>query len=48
MTDAGRDLVRRARRLREARLAARLTELSPQERATLRAAMPILEKLSQS
>jgi|ERR1022692_1092107 len=48
VTDGGRDLVYQARRLREAWLARRLRELSPQERATLRAAAPILEKLSQS
>jgi hypothetical protein len=36
------------RRRREAWLAKRLKELTPQERATLRAAAPILEKLSQS
>jgi DNA-binding MarR family transcriptional regulator len=47
-TDVGRDLVSRARRRREAWLAQRLKELSPAERATLRAAAPILEKLSQS
>ena len=48
VTDDGRELVYQARRLREAWLARRLRELSPQERATLRAAAPILEKLSQS
>jgi DNA-binding MarR family transcriptional regulator len=48
VTDAGRDLVIKARRQREAWLAQRLRELSPAERATLRAAAPILEKLSQS
>ena len=48
VTDGGRDLVFQARRLREAWLARRLRELTPQERATLRAAAPILEKLSQS
>ena len=48
VTDDGRDLVFQARRLREAWLARRLRELTPQERATLRAAAPILEKLSQS
>jgi DNA-binding MarR family transcriptional regulator len=48
VTDNGRELVYQARRLREAWLARRLRELSPQERATLRAAAPILEKLSQS
>jgi DNA-binding MarR family transcriptional regulator len=44
----GRDLVRKARRRRDAWLAKRLAELTPAERATLRAAAPILEKLSQS
>jgi DNA-binding MarR family transcriptional regulator len=48
VTDAGRDLVIRARRRREEWLARRLKELSPAERATLRAAAPILEKLSQA
>jgi DNA-binding MarR family transcriptional regulator len=48
VTAAGRDLVHQVRRRREAWLAMRLKELSPQERATLRAAAPILEKLSQS
>jgi DNA-binding MarR family transcriptional regulator len=48
VTAEGRALVHQARRLREAWLAKRLQELTPQERATLRAAAPILEKLSQS
>ena len=48
VTPQGRDLVARARRRRDAWLAQRLTELTPQERATLRAAAPILEKLSQA
>jgi DNA-binding MarR family transcriptional regulator len=48
VTPVGRDLVAKARRRRDAWLAKRLTELTPQERATLRAAAPILEKLSQS
>ena len=47
-TDSGRDLVIKARRRREAWLAQRLRELSSAERAALRAAAPILEKLSQS
>jgi DNA-binding MarR family transcriptional regulator len=47
-TDAGRDLVGKARRRRDVWLAKRLNELTPAERATLRAAAPILEKLSQS
>ena len=48
VTDQGRDVVRRLRQLREAWLAQRLRELSPAERAVLREALPILEKLSQS
>jgi DNA-binding MarR family transcriptional regulator len=48
VTRRGRDLVHKIRRRREAWLARRLAELSPEERATLRAAAPILEKLSQS
>jgi DNA-binding MarR family transcriptional regulator len=48
VTDRGRELVHQSRRLREAWLARRLRELTPQERAALRAAAPILEKLSQS
>jgi DNA-binding MarR family transcriptional regulator len=48
VTDAGRDLVNKARRRRDAWLTMRLRELTPAERATLRAAAPILEKLSQS
>ncbi len=47
-TERGRELVYQSRRLREAWLAKRLRELTPQERAVLRAAAPILEKLSQS
>jgi DNA-binding MarR family transcriptional regulator len=48
VTPEGRELVAKARRRRDAWLARRLNELTPQERATLRAAAPILEKLSQS
>jgi DNA-binding MarR family transcriptional regulator len=48
VTDHGRSVVQQSRRLREAWLAQRLRELSPQERQALRAAAPILEKLSQS
>jgi len=48
VTPAGRSLVQKVRRRKEAWLAQRLAELSPQERAALRAAAPILEKLSQS
>jgi DNA-binding MarR family transcriptional regulator len=47
-TDQGEEVVRLSRRLREAWLAKRLRELTPQERALLRQTAPILEKLSQS
>jgi DNA-binding MarR family transcriptional regulator len=47
-TERGRELVRQSRELREAWLAQRLRELTPQEKAALRAAAPVLEKLSQS
>ena len=47
-TEAGRDLVRKARQRRDAWLTRQLDGLSPAERTTLRAAAPILEKLSQS
>jgi DNA-binding MarR family transcriptional regulator len=48
VTGQGRELVQQSRRLREAWLAQRLRELTPQERAALRAAAPILQRLSQS
>ena len=48
VTDEGRAVVQRVRRRKDAWLARRLTELTGEERATLRAAVPILEKLSQS
>jgi len=48
VTDQGKELVQQSRRLREAWLARRLRELTPEERAKLRAAAPILERLSQS
>jgi len=48
VTPEGRRLVQKVRRRKEAWLARKLVELSPQERATLREAAPILEKLSQS
>jgi DNA-binding MarR family transcriptional regulator len=48
VTEPGRAVVRQSRELREAWLAQRLRELTPQERAALRAAAPILEKLSQA
>ncbi|MEV5414058.1 MarR family transcriptional regulator [Thermopolyspora sp. NPDC052614] len=46
-TDAGAALLNEERLLKEAWLARQLKELTPEERATLRAAAPILEKLSQ-
>ena len=48
VTLEGRERVNRSRRRREAWLAKRLRELTPAERAILRSAAPILEKLSQS
>jgi DNA-binding MarR family transcriptional regulator len=48
VTEPGRTVVQQSRELREAWLALRLRELTPQERATLEAAAPILEKLSQA
>jgi DNA-binding MarR family transcriptional regulator len=48
VTAQGRTLVQQTRRLREAWLAQRLRELSQEERAVLRAAAPILQRLSQS
>jgi DNA-binding MarR family transcriptional regulator len=48
VTQEGRALVHRVRRRREAWLARRLQELTPEERAVLQKAAPILEKLSQS
>ena len=47
-SQAGHDLVSRSRRRRDAWLARRLAELTQPERAILRSAAPILEKLSQS
>ena len=48
VTAEGRNVVQRVRRRREAWLAQRLQELTPDERQILRAASPILEKISQS
>ena len=47
VTENGRGLLKEERRGKEAWLAQRLKELTPEERSTLRAAAPILEKLSQ-
>jgi len=48
VTGEGRAVVQRVRRRKDAWLAQRLAELTTEERAALRAAVPILEKLSQS
>jgi len=48
VTEEGRAVVQRVRRRKDAWLARRLAELSTEERAALRAAVPVLEKLSQS
>jgi DNA-binding MarR family transcriptional regulator len=48
VTPEGRDLVQRVRRRREAWLAQRMQELTEEELEILRAAAPILEKISQS
>ncbi|GAA3727708.1 DNA-binding MarR family transcriptional regulator [Spinactinospora alkalitolerans] len=48
LTDEGSQLVRADRRRREAWLTLRLAELTPEEKATLRKAAEILERLSQS
>jgi DNA-binding MarR family transcriptional regulator len=48
VTTEGRALVQRVRRRKDAWLAQRLAELTAEERAILRAAVPIVEKLSQS
>ncbi len=48
VTEEGRAVVQRVRRRKDAWLARRLAELTETERDALRAAVPILEKLSQS
>ncbi len=48
LTDSGRDTVVADRRRRDAWLNRRLSELTPDERAVLREAAPILERLSSS
>jgi DNA-binding MarR family transcriptional regulator len=48
VTEDGRGLVNRSRKRRDVWLARRMRELTPAERAILRAAAPVLEKLSQS
>ena len=46
LTDHGRDIVRADRARRDAWLARRLGELTPEQRAVLRQAAPILDDLS--
>lgn len=46
LTEAGRDLVVADRRRRDEWLASRLRALTPEERATLRAAAPLLARLA--
>jgi DNA-binding MarR family transcriptional regulator len=46
VTESGRELLREDRRRREAWLAQQLRDLAPDEVATLRAAVPVLEKLA--
>ncbi|GHE34682.1 MarR family transcriptional regulator [Streptosporangium violaceochromogenes] len=48
VTDQGTRLLKEERRRKEAWLAQRLKELTPEERAVLRQAAPILEKLSRN
>ncbi|HEV2375737.1 MAG TPA: MarR family transcriptional regulator [Streptosporangiaceae bacterium] len=48
VTEEGRELVRQARRRRDEWLARRLAELTPAERASLRVAAEILERVSQA
>ncbi|NYG60061.1 DNA-binding MarR family transcriptional regulator [Nocardioides daedukensis] len=47
LTDQGRDTLRADRARRDAWLARRLTHLTTEERATLRAAAPILQRLAE-
>ncbi|MBO3748923.1 MarR family transcriptional regulator [Streptosporangiaceae bacterium NEAU-GS5] len=46
VTEAGAELLKEERRLKEAWLHQRIKELTAEERASLRAAAPVLEKLS--
>lgn len=48
LSDRGRETVLRDRRRRDAWLAQRLKELTPEERAVIRQAAPILERLATS
>jgi len=48
LTDKGREILRADRRRRDAWLAQRLRELTPDERALLRAAAPLIQRLATS
>lgn len=48
ITAEGKDLLREDRRRREAWLSVRLSELTPEEREVLHAAMPIIDRITQS
>jgi DNA-binding MarR family transcriptional regulator len=48
LTQEGRDLLREDRRRREAWLALRLSELTPDERAILHAAAPIIDRITRT
>ena len=48
LAPAAHDLIREDRRRREAWLALRLAELTPEERAVLHAALPILDRITQT
>jgi DNA-binding MarR family transcriptional regulator len=48
LAPAGLDLLREDRRRREAWLAQRLAELTPEERAVLHAALPIIDRITQT
>lgn len=48
LTPSGKDLLREDRRRREAWLAVRLAELTAEERATLHAAAPIIDRITQA
>jgi DNA-binding MarR family transcriptional regulator len=47
LTDTGSKLLESERRQRHAWLSQRLTQLTPQERATLRDVIPVLDKLAE-
>jgi DNA-binding MarR family transcriptional regulator len=46
ISDTGRDILKQTRTRRDAYLATRLRALSPEERATLARALPLLERLA--